>query len=275
MGGLTTTFYAKCFSKGFTLLLGLSAVECLSRRPPRQHCLTKSSIAATPLNRRCVLLGTAAILQSSKPAGAMVVDQKVVTQRLSTVPVFIVSTSDGDTPYFTDTEYATKEAVATFFVEKEDAQPTLEKVRKSSDKEAVITSVPLSSAWEFVQASSDPKSRAENGGIFKLAASRKQIVHANGNSGRDLELEKKALVPLFFDRRVTVTSEGAFPLFFKLEDLQKIYAKGVKGLPAEDLEMVKKVNVEVTTLDRAIANMLDGSLDNAADVLFLSSESFN
>ena len=148
-------------------------------------------------------------------------------------------------------------------------------MRKSSDKEAVITSVPLSSAWEFVQASSDPKSRAENGGIFKLAASRKQIVHANGNSGRDLELEKKALVPLFFDRRVTVTSEGAFPLFFKLEDLQKIYAKGVKGLPAEDLEMVKKVNVEVTTLDRAIANMLDGSLDNAADVLFLSSESFN
>ena len=103
------------------------------------------------------------------------------------------------------------------------------------------------------------------------------MVHANGNSGRDLQLDKKGIataganVPLFFDRRVSVTSSDAFPFFFKLEDLESTFLKGTKGLPNEVRQQLK-LNVEVTTLDRAVSGLLDGSLDER--ILFLSSETF-
>ena len=182
------------------------------------------SLRLTPLPRRDFgnVLSSAVAVGLAKRASAEGVDEKTVAQRLSTVPVFAVTTADGDTPYFTETEYATKASQAVFYIERSDALPALAKVQKSADKDAIISSVPLSSAWALVGAR-DKKSQEENGGVFKFEASRRQIVHANGNSGRDLGLEKNNLVPLFFDRRVTVTSEGAFPLFFKLEDLEKVY----------------------------------------------------
>ena len=237
---------------------------------------TVDSLRLTPLPRRDFgnVLSSAVAVGLAKRASAEGVDEKTVAQRLSTVPVFAVTTADGDTPYFTETEYATKASQAVFYIERSDALPALAKVQKSADKDAIISSVPLSSAWALVGAR-DKKSQEENGGVFKFEASRRQIVHANGNSGRDLGLEKNNLVPLFFDRRVTVTSEGAFPLFFKLEDLEKVYAKGLKSVPTDIVADVQKPNIEVTTLDRAMSSMRDGSLDKAADVIFLSSESFS
>lgn len=215
---------------------------------------------------------TAALAFQAKPALAL---NKLVDEKLAIVPVFCVTTEDGEQPYFSETDYATGAPVALFYLEKQFARPTLAKVLKS-DGAAKITSVPMSTALEFVMAR-DKKSQDENGGIFRFEASRRQIVHANGNSGRDLQLDKKGIataganVPLFFDRRVSVTSSDAFPFFFKLEDLENTFSKGTKGLPDEIQQQVK-LNVEVTTLDRAVSGLLDGSLDER--ILFLSSETF-
>jgi len=47
-----------------------------------------------------------------------------------------------------------------------------------------------------------------------------QIVSANGITGQDLKLDEEGKIPLFFDRRLVVTSteekDKVFPLFFKV-----------------------------------------------------------
>ena len=71
---------------------------------------------------------TAALAFQAKPALAL---NKLVDEKLAIVPVFCVTTEDGEQPYFSETDYATGAPVALFYLEKQFARPTLAKVLKS------------------------------------------------------------------------------------------------------------------------------------------------
>jgi hypothetical protein len=193
--------------------------------------------------------------------------------RLGNVPFFAVTSADGDTPFFTR-KRRNGSAAAVFFAERVDAEALLQDVRKKGDPNAVISAVPLDQAWSLVTAPNE----AEWGGVFILQASRRQIVHANGLAGKDLELDVKNQVPVFFDRRLVLPGgpggEVTFPLFFKLEDLETVFQKGAAAAGAAVGPDVKVPATEVLTLAAAVAAMRDGTVDRADQMVLVSSEAF-
>mmetsp|Transcript_35077 Transcript_35077/g.69713 ORF Transcript_35077/g.69713 Transcript_35077/m.69713 type:complete len:285 (+) Transcript_35077:2461-3315(+) len=198
-----------------------------------------------------------------------------VADRLNKVPFFSITTSDGDVPYFTK-QAKNGASVSVFFSQRSDAEALLPQVLKSTDPEAVVSSVSLDTCWALV---SNPDEKL-NGGLFAMQANRRQIVNANGNSGKDLKLDVDNKVPLFFDRRLTLgknpdSPDGVFPLFFKLEDLENVFKKGLAEMPDDATRKATgKAKVEVTTLDSAVDAMRQGSVANSDRILFVSSESF-
>ena len=131
-----------------------------------------------------------------------------------------------------------------------------------------MTALPLDEAWRLTQT----EDWTENGGKFRFQASRRQIVHANGKSGGDMQLDVKAKVPMFYDRRVTVPAEEtAFPIFFKLEDLQAVWTKGLEGRTDEERKIVGALDVKVTTLDDVVRSITDGE-ERTEKLVLLTSE---
>jgi len=236
------------------------------------HPLGSKKISNISISRRTLLTIPPVALLTTSLRSPVLADgiptrlSSALSERLRSVPFFAITTADGEQPYFT---LSTKNGapLAIFFSERADAEAALPK-----DPAAIVTSVSLEQAWSLVN---DPNEK-DNGGLFQLQSSRRQIVHANGNGGgKDLKLDVDGRVPLFFDRRVTLNDSDTFPLFLKLEDLERIYQKGIAGMSPEGRQVAGPVKVSVTTVDRAVAGLQDGSLGVAADkVIFVSSESF-
>jgi len=155
---------------------------------PRRRLLAGLAVAAA-----APLAATAAAPSMSKDVAALVAD----------VPVYVVT--DGDRPYITG-----RGELGYFFVEKRDAEALLPTVRQDIDPKAVVTTLSLADAMGILG-----MSREELGGRFQFAAARRQVVHANGLAGRDLDLPKNGDVPLFYDARLSV--KGQAPVFFQLE----------------------------------------------------------
>ena len=160
---------------------------------PRRRLLAGLAVAAAAPLAAAPLAATAAAPSMSKDVAALVAD----------VPVYVVT--DGDRPYITG-----RGELGYFFVEKRDAEALLPTVRQDIDPKAVVTTLSLADAMGILG-----MSREELGGRFQFAAARRQVVHANGLAGRDLDLPKNGDVPLFYDARLSV--KGQAPVFFQLE----------------------------------------------------------
>ena len=213
-------------------------------------------------------------------SGSKPVSEAEVNAKLSRVPFFAITTSDGDSPFFTSVaKNGSPEAI--FFSTRKDAMALLPQVRKS-DPGAIVSPVGLDRALALVV---DPN-ESESGGVFRLQSTRRAIVNANGITGRDLKFDREGKIPLFFDRRVALPDPstvstglaaggGSFPLFFSLESLEHVYEAGLATLAPEAREAAGPLVPEVTSLDRAVSTMLDGNVENAASFFFLSRETFD
>mmetsp|Transcript_44981 Transcript_44981/g.101542 ORF Transcript_44981/g.101542 Transcript_44981/m.101542 type:complete len:263 (-) Transcript_44981:221-1009(-) len=229
---------------------------------------TKIPLAAS---RRDFFAATVVLGPHNAVASERVPEARIKAE-LSKVPFFAITTSDGDSPYFTAIA-KNDSPIAYFFSERSDAEALLPQVRKTTDPAAIVSAIPFDQAWELV---SNPNEK-EYGGLFQLQASRRQVVNANGNSGQDQKLDRDNRVPLFFDRRVVIPgarADASFPFFFKYEDLKRVYAAGSDGLSPEEKKLAGPLAVEVTTLDRAVSAMREGSIENAGRIVFVSSEKF-
>lgn len=195
------------------------------------------------------------------------------------VPVFAVTDESGASPYFTD---QTKDgnAAGFFFLERADAERVLKTVKKE-DKNAKITSVPLSDAWKIV---SNPS--VSYRGEFHVLSSKTELANAN-NVKKYLMKQKEPFVvfnsstalksgdaydklPCFYDEKLASVVEGepTTLAFFKYEDLQRTWDDSIGAIEGDKPAFKPRV----IGFDEILAS---SERDDTPRVLMVSSEVFN
>uniref|UniRef100_A0A7S2RF04 Uncharacterized protein n=2 Tax=Rhizochromulina marina TaxID=1034831 RepID=A0A7S2RF04_9STRA len=156
-----------------------------------------------------------------------------------------------------------------FFMTRRDAEKALLEVRGSVDPKAIVQSVPLDQAWTLAMT----KTPAEVGGKFRLQPDQHQVKLAVALGAPKSSL-KGGAVPLFFDRRMAINGEEAFPLFFRFEDLDRVYALSLYSKTFDQVSISGPVQAQVTTLENIVATIKSGE-QNSEKVVLLTPETFN